>query len=162
MPPRKPLTVSQKWTVGELADEPAITVSRAEWEKIMERIKTCVDHHIDFGAVMWGCLGIAASALLSAVAFPFGAEFIKALPDGEKINRAAVVIECGMVILAVAGIGVSIVAFVFSRRTRAVGSILSSWILDDMKRHKARHHAPASPEPSPSPEPAAPVVASDN
>jgi hypothetical protein len=154
---------TQEYVVLQRQTESVLYVTVSQWETFMNRIQSCGDSSGTYNSVGWACLGIAASALLSAITFPFGVKFTTPIPTGgDTVNLGAVLIECSMAVLALAGAGVGAVTLLFSRQHRKDRSDLRSWIVDDMRQHKDKHSPQArpgqsaiAPPPAPPPAPAA-------
>ena len=130
-------TVSHDLTVTRPAAELGITVSAAEWEKLMKRIEECTNRGFDYGSIMWGCIGLAAGALFATVTFPFGVEWVRQPAGGP--NVFAIVVEILMSSLVIGGGLGAALAVLFGRRHREDKAKLTAWVLQDMAHHRDKH-----------------------
>jgi hypothetical protein len=120
-------------------EEQCLPVPVSYWKELMKRVERCRDSSSFHETLGWTCLGVAGSALLSAVTFFFGIEFVRYPARGvAEVNWGALVAEFVCSTLFLAGLGVGCAALLYARRHRQDRADLRQIIVKDMERFHDR------------------------
>jgi hypothetical protein len=154
----KPLGFSQTFTVLTPPSEQMLPVSIQQWEQFMRRIERAADPVSWLGSFGWACVGFAGSALLTAVTFPFSAEFTRQTVEGNTVTRepnlfALIVAITSWVLVVFASI-LGVIAILFARTRQQDSATILHTVVEDMQAYQKRH-IPVVP-PAGAPPPASP------
>lgn len=117
----------------------ALIVSLHEWEQIMERINQCGEGSQGYESFGWGMLGLATSAFIAALTFPWGIEWTKTSPDGLfPFNWPAAAAEVICMLATVGGLIGGILSLRYANDRRSLHRDLRESIVRDMQRLQVR------------------------
>jgi hypothetical protein len=141
----QPLPLARQLDVLYPKREEVLPVPVSEWRRIMECLNTMdkTPKHLD--ALGWACIGIAASAFLTALTLPLSVQwFTEGSDKALRPNIWAFVIEgvCG--VLAISCIIGGIASLVFSHFVSGYQKKLGAMTAEQMQ-HLLESHAQAAP-----------------
>jgi hypothetical protein len=130
-----------KLAVNPAVTEEGIAVSHAQWRRIMTRLEECESETRTSENIAWTSLGVAGSALISAIVYPTSVQFSTPTPAGTEANVWAIVIQIALVALATTGFIVAWSCRSHVQRERQHRATLRRWMREDMESHAEKYPA---------------------
>ncbi len=112
---KEKLTFKQDRDVILPISDKTFPIAFKDWERLMDRIENCGDSTHKYESLAWTCIGICASAFLSAASLPFSVEFVKKISEGTEANIPAIITEVVFIVTGVATAVLTYFSFQFAK-----------------------------------------------